>query len=537
MPTDTADGPITERMTVRCPPHTSAAFAPAPHESVPTIPGFDLVELIGHGGCGRVYRAWQHTLARFVAIKVIDGEDDDPLAGRRFAAEAVAVAGLRHPHIVTAHDFGSAGGRLYLVMELLDGMDLGKRIRADGPLDERSAWQVIRQAATGLAHAAEHGVIHRDVKPANLFVTVPPAGERGGQLVKVTDFGLAISTHSGSDRLTGDGNALGTPSYMAPEQWRGGALDHRADIYALGATAYHALVGRPPFDGTTVWRVLEQKIAHTLPPLPRSLLHSAELIRDMMHPDPAKRVQTYPELLDLIDRLPVLSGKAPSAPRRWHRWRVAAGVATVLLVGSVVLTLSLHPRQQASGATARYVSDGAQEALFDGQSLNQWGAAGNWAVGPDEEGTAVLTGTGTIRRRFADLPDYRLTFGVDLFEASAAEVQFALPASSDAGRRMALRLTREGWAELGTRDGDRGEFRPCGNRVAFPSANWLKGRRPYLEARVERAGGWWSVWFHGTSVGRVADDGSSKRPELRIWASDGQARIDTVVFERLHPEE
>src|SRR5207248_8160120 len=179
-----------------------------------------------------------------VALKVIQFGPCPALAAR-FETEAAALAKLSHPNVVQVYDCGWHAGRAFMAMELLDGEDLARLLRRAGRLGERVAWALARQTAAGLAHAAARGVVHRDVKPENLFLVPAPAGvglPPGVPLVKVTDFGLARTRWAADPdgaRLTAHGATLGTPAYMAPEQYRKAAdADHRADVYALGATVY-----------------------------------------------------------------------------------------------------------------------------------------------------------------------------------------------------------------------------------------------------------------------------------------------------------
>src|SRR5262249_30580092 len=243
-------------------------------QSGQAFPGYEILGVIGRGGMGMVYRARQKNLNREVAIKtvLVSGNTAAAALGR-LEKEAVTVASFRHPNIVTAYDFGRLGGRLYFVMELLEGEDLENRITRQGPIDEPTAWQIARQAAWGLAHASERGIVHRDVKPANLFLVVPPEGfslPAGVPMVKVTDFGLVLSLGDAeSMRLTKAGTSLGTPTYMAPEQFSDPHVDLRADIYALGATVYHMMAGQPPFDGDTTWKVMSAKMQGDLAELDR----------------------------------------------------------------------------------------------------------------------------------------------------------------------------------------------------------------------------------------------------------------------------
>ena len=172
----------------------------------------------------------------------------------RFEQEAQTVARLIHPHIITAFDFGKHAGRLYFAMEYVEGEDAERYVKRLHPLDERQVWMLIRQAASGLAHAAESGIVHRDIKPANMLLVTPPKGfplPPGVPMVKIADFGLAFLSAEVNDRtrLTSEQSTLGSPHYMAPEQLNaGGVVDFRADLYSLGASAFHLLAGRAPFD-------------------------------------------------------------------------------------------------------------------------------------------------------------------------------------------------------------------------------------------------------------------------------------------------
>jgi eukaryotic-like serine/threonine-protein kinase len=192
------------------------------------VPGFEILEWIGRGGMGVVYRARQKSLDRVVAIKTIPANQmHDSNAIARFQQEALAVARLRHPNIVAAHDFGRHAGRLYFVMEWIDGIDLQHQVESRGPFPEVHAWKLLRQAALGLSHAAAAGIIHRDVKPANLLLVNPPAGFEipdGIQMVKIADFGLAFLTGDMDvkARLTSANMAIGSPITWLPSSSRGG---------------------------------------------------------------------------------------------------------------------------------------------------------------------------------------------------------------------------------------------------------------------------------------------------------------------------
>jgi hypothetical protein len=208
----------------------------------PHFPNLEILSLLGQGGMGAVYKARQLKLDRFVAIKILPAEwGRDPAFAERFTREARALARLAHPHIVAVHDFGEAGGHFYLLMEYVDGVNLRQLLQA-GRLEPDLALRVIPQVCDALQYAHEEGIVHRDVKPANILVD-----HRGG--VKIADFGLAklVGPSRASFTLTGTHQVMGTLDYMAPEQRnRPQEVDHRADIYALGVVFYEMLTGELP---------------------------------------------------------------------------------------------------------------------------------------------------------------------------------------------------------------------------------------------------------------------------------------------------
>ncbi len=284
------------------------------------VPGYELLSVIGHGGMGVVYRAKQITLDRIVAIKtILVGQMSDPQMTARFEQEARAVARLQHPNIIAAIDFGQHDGRLFFVMELVEGDDLEtfiKQERVAGRLafvTESLAWGLARQTASGLSHAAEQGIVHRDIKPANLLLIEPPAGfplPPGMPLVKIADFGLAFLTSNEAEqktRLTAANTTVGSPHYMAPEQLGGQAVDARADIYALGATVFHLLAGQPPYSGLSLTQILSQKLTADAPRLiekRRDITAQTDaLIAAMMSRQPEQRVASYKQLLAQIDEV------------------------------------------------------------------------------------------------------------------------------------------------------------------------------------------------------------------------------------------
>jgi serine/threonine protein kinase len=217
-----------------------------------TIAGYEILDVLGQGGMGVVYRARHRHLDRVVALKVIrDDQLVKPTILRRFEREIRAAGKLSHPNIVAVYDAGRAEDVAYLVMEYLEGTDLARLLKTSGRLGVGQACEYTRQAALGLQHAHERHLVHRDIKPGNLFVL----GD--GRTIKVLDLGLArLSVHQEpqgeTTQLTTTGHVMGTADYIAPEQ----ALDSRtsdirSDIYSLGCTLYHLLTGEAPFAGGT----------------------------------------------------------------------------------------------------------------------------------------------------------------------------------------------------------------------------------------------------------------------------------------------
>ncbi len=223
-----------------------------------------LLERLGEGGKGEVFTARHQKLRRVVALKVLHRDRlKDADAVRRFRREIEAVAQLDHPNVVHAHDADQAGDVHFLVMEYVEGTDLGKFVKKNGPLPADVACDYVRQAALGLHHAFEHGLVHRDVKPANLLLANVAGPRPGGVgVIKLLDLGLArlreaSSEEEGASTLTHQGSVMGTPDYLSPEQaLNSHAVDIRADVYSLGCTLYFLLTGRPPFPGGSVMEKL-----------------------------------------------------------------------------------------------------------------------------------------------------------------------------------------------------------------------------------------------------------------------------------------
>jgi serine/threonine-protein kinase len=222
---------------------------------------YELLEKLGGGGMGTVYRANDHVSGRVVALKFLsENLAEDPVLKRRFHREAQAAAALDHVNIGAIHGVEeTTDGRLFIVMPYYEGGTLKSRI-ANGPLPVTDAIACAAQVADGLAHAHAAGVIHRDIKPANLMFA-------GDGSLKILDFGIAKIA---GEKLTRTGLVLGTLAYMSPEQAAGGTLDHRTDLWALGVVLHEMLSGRPPFSAPSI-ELLFRAVRHDEPPKVRSL--------------------------------------------------------------------------------------------------------------------------------------------------------------------------------------------------------------------------------------------------------------------------
>lgn len=269
---------------------------------------FTLRALLGVGGMGAVYRAHQHSMDRDVAVKVLRSDlarsEQEVL---RFFREARAASKLSHPNIITVFDFGqSEDGLLYMVMELLQGKPLSKLLLETGPLPLERAINIILQTLDALAHAHSVGILHRDLKPDNIFLV---QGEGKNEIVKVLDFGIAKVMGTESQTLTSEGMVVGTPAYMSPEQAMGQELDQRSDLYSLGTIFFEMLTGRKPFEGDSPISILYRKVNEE-PPRIRDVAPKADvppevekLIRDLLKPRPEMRPKSASEVKERLEQI------------------------------------------------------------------------------------------------------------------------------------------------------------------------------------------------------------------------------------------
>jgi hypothetical protein len=425
--------------------------APGP-KTIPAIPGYTFLQELGRGGMGVVYLARQEKLQRLVALKMLLGgtwADKDAL--RRFRAEAEIVAQLRHPNIVQIYDLGEWEGHAYFTMELLPGGSLLKR-QAEQPLTPREAAALVRTLALALQVVHAKGILHRDMKPANVLLGGEAAGGRGGEApaaatspplhlatVKITDFGLAKQVQA--EGWTETGMLMGTPEYMAPEQAKGDKeqLGPAADIYSLGAMLYEFLVGRPPFRGfsplETVMQVMTQE------PIPPSRLQPGTppeletICLKCLEKDPVRRYASAQELADELQRFlqgePILARPAGPVERalKWARRKPAwAALGATVLLALVLLSVGVVLLLSANAEEARQrqrAEDNAAQA-----AANAKRAAAAQKLAEDKERQArenYRTAQEAVDKLFVQVMDTNLLKAEAMQEVRKLLLREALP--------------------------------------------------------------------------------------------------------------
>ncbi len=378
---------------------------------------FVLLSQIGQGGAGTVYRAFDETLERDVALKLLRNEhtrDQEFIEG--LEREALITASLNHQHVVKVYSAGRQNGYYYIAMEIVSGGSLAQRMKRDGRLPEAAVLSVGIQLAEGLQAACHHGLLHRDVKPGNLLFS-----DQGD--VKVADFGLALPISR--TLVNAGGDVWGTPEYMAPEKLLRKSEDVRSDIYSVGCTLYHCLAGAPPLDLEKVSSVLERQTARPIPNIQNVVAgvsgEMAFVIKRCLEVNPAERYQDYEDLIKHLqyarDQLArpeakprsassgqnVASVKTSSAARRPWKW-VTAGVA-ILAIGTwliVALTKtkvsgtapSIAANREAPAAVPKQAPDATQSHFV--HQISEFQPIGYWRLN-ESRGTTAADSSGNKR--------------------------------------------------------------------------------------------------------------------------------------------
>lgn len=317
--------------------------------AVGRVQHYDLVRCLGRGGMGVVFEAFDSKLQRVVALKMMGPSLlIDPASSERFLREARAAAAIAHPNVVAIHEVSSIRELPFLVMEYISGESLQARLDRESPLEIGTVVDIATQVATALAAAHEKGLIHRDVKPANILI------QEGSGLAKLTDFGLA-QTRSG-DRLTQSGTLLGTPEYLAPEQINGGSVDHRSDLFSLGSVIYRMCSDRPPFSSDSIVATLQQVAATRPIPLRRLDSRVPAWLSSLVERLQQKKPEDRP--LNAKDVSATLSGETatvatpPSQRVRLRSLKIGIVVAALACVVAITTIFLPHGEAQPSPASS-----------------------------------------------------------------------------------------------------------------------------------------------------------------------------------------
>lgn len=469
---------------------------------VESIEGFKILGRLGRGGMGTIFRARQLSMDRVVALKVLAphlAQNEEFVT--RFVREAHTAAAVAHPNIIEVYDIGQNGDTHYIAMEFIDGESLKDVIAREGRVSARRACDIMRQVAMGLAEAHGAGILHRDIKPSNILLTKR-------DLVKVADFGLA--KRPGADvSVTETGQAIGTPLYFPPEAARGQPLDARSDLYSFGATFYHALAGRPPFEGGSA---TELALKHTqdeplpleraAPDVPRAL---CGIIDRLLRKNPVKRFQSAQELLTAIEsvkaELPreetTLTYPAPRASA-WRR-RLLVLVIGLCLLGALALVLLRGSWPTRTNGKSAIPDPEGWVRMFDGASLRGWEVVreftdGNIGAGARAEAGRLVVEPGAPWsgvKWTGDFPsaDYEVELDAMRVAGQDCFCMLTFPV-----RDTHLVLIIGGWGGSSVAvelvDGEHGNANSTARRMSFESGRWYAVRVRVAQSRI-------SVWING----------------------------------------
>ncbi|MBM3887781.1 MAG: DUF4384 domain-containing protein, partial [Verrucomicrobia bacterium] len=344
--------------TAPCAAGVSSGLAPG--AKIGSAGEFEILELIGEGGMGKVYRARQPLLDRMVAVKILSPKlADDPSYIVRFRREAAVAAKLSHPNIVTVHAAGESNGVHYFVMEYVEGESLQRRLEREGRLQPAEAIAICLQVAQALDYAWQAAqIVHRDVKPDNIFMARDPARRASPYSVKVGDLGLARALAADTPAVTEPGQTMGTPHYMSPEQVQGHKhIDFRTDIYSLGCTLYHMLTGRRPYSGDSNVEIMMKHVNEPtpdvlkiLPDCPRPIV---TLLAKMLAKKPSARHHSYSDLLSDLQACSAAIQNGAGVPPARFRSKPFVYVAAAAIAVVAVAIFLWSPWKGGEGASGK----------------------------------------------------------------------------------------------------------------------------------------------------------------------------------------
>lgn len=557
------------------------------------VPGYEILELVGRGGMGVVYRAEQIDLEKTVALKtILVSNVSDPIIAARFEREAKSLARLQHPNIVQALNFGRHEGRYYFAMEYVPGRTCEQAVRDRGVIPAAEVWSLVRQVASGLMHALRQNLIHRDIKPANLILLPPPDGSFvDTEVVKIADFGLAMFVDQGPEQLkltTGD-KIMGSPAYMSLEQFGGRPVDFRTDMYSLGATAWHLLFGIPPFQGTSVAALFQQKMEplvvdpSTLPvTLPEEQM---QLLMQLMAPDPNQRPSDYGRLIEAVDALGVCSSATTIGPRSETKPGQTSGVSvsdqptfemlpvdavkglaelpesvggqmsatielskpssarklsrlgwgiSIAMLGSFLLVVGYVSYVPETRGLRTHTSVSGNTPLYDGFTLSGWDVGGsmvgawNTVEAPDSStAIACTTSQGALTRRFPEMPHPRISLFVWMQSGGGPiDVDFAFNPIEPTDVRGSLRLSGTS-IQLGQKESDFGDFDVIVSSDALPTVF-----DRYHVVHIERQQSDWFVFLEEQLIGTlpIAKIGNSDAIRLVVHGNNSSQGEETHSY-------